>query len=78
MHALVSWFDTSFSQLTNPVVLTTSPMKKGTHWKQSVFYLEYPLDVRKGDDLCGSIASRKDRTNFRELNIKASYHFNTP
>jgi len=53
-------------------------MKKSTHWKQSVFYLERPLDVRKGDDLCGSVASRKDRKNFRELNIKISYNINAP
>jgi protein arginine N-methyltransferase 1 len=53
-------------------------MKKSTHWKQSVFYLEYPLDVRKGDDLCGSVASRKDKKNFRELNIKMSYNIDAP
>lgn len=58
VHGLVSWFDCSFSDLKKPVVLTTSPMKKGTHWKQSVFYLDRPLDVRKGDDLCGSVAAR--------------------
>lgn len=58
VHALVSWFDTSFSDVENPVVLTTSPMKKYTHWKQSVFYLEKPLSVRKGDELYGSIACR--------------------
>jgi type I protein arginine methyltransferase len=74
IHALVSWFDTTFSNLTRPVVLSTSPMKKYTHWKQSVFYLEKPLDVRKGDVLYGSIATRQDSVNFRELNIKISYH----
>jgi len=58
VHALVSWFDTSFSDLRNPVVLTTSPMKKYTHWKQSVFYIERPLAVRKGDTLYGSLACR--------------------
>ena len=58
VHALVTWFDTSFSDLRNPVVLTTSPMKKYTHWKQSVFYLEKPLAVRKGDTLYGSLACR--------------------
>ena len=58
VHALVAWFDTTFSDLKNPVVLTTSPMKKYTHWKQCVFYLEKPLDVRKGDTLYGSIATR--------------------
>jgi protein arginine N-methyltransferase 1 len=74
VHALVTWFDTSFSNLTNPVVLTTSPLKKYTHWKQSIFYLEDSLSVRKGDTLYGSIATRQDKTNFRELNIKVSYH----
>lgn len=74
VHALVAWFDTTFSDLKNPVVLTTSPMKKYTHWKQCVFYLEKPLDVRKGDTLYGSVATRQDKINFRELNIKMSYH----
>jgi protein arginine N-methyltransferase 1 len=32
-HALVSWFDTLFSDLQNPVTLSTSPFKPYTHWK---------------------------------------------
>lgn len=40
VHALVAWFDTTFSDLQNPVVLSTSPYKKYTHWKQTVFYLD--------------------------------------
>mgnify|MGYP002632090037 CR=1 FL=1 len=40
VHGIVTWFDTTFSNLTRPVVLSTSPLKKYTHWKQSVFYLE--------------------------------------
>ena len=74
VHALVFWFDTDFGDLLNPVTLTTSPMKKYTHWKQSVLYLEKPLKVHMGDVLYGSIAVRQDRTNFRELNIKMSFH----
>ena len=74
IHAVVVWFDTTFSNLENPVVLTTSPMKKSTHWKQTVLYLERPIEVRKGDTLYGSIAVRQDKVNFRELNIKVSYH----
>ena len=74
VHGLVAWFDTPFSNLTRPVLLSTSPFKKYTHWKQTVFYLEHDLDVRIGDVLYGSIASRKSKTNFRELDIKISYH----
>ena len=58
VHALVFWFDTVFSDLQNPVTLTTSPTKSYTHWKQSVFYLDKPMKVRKGDTLYGSVAAR--------------------
>jgi len=40
VHGLVAWFDTAFSRLTHPAVLSTSPYCKDTHWKQTVLYLE--------------------------------------
>lgn len=43
VHGLVSWFDCLFSNLENPVTLSTSPYKKYTHWKQTTFYLDQPL-----------------------------------
>ena len=39
-HAIVAWWDSDFSRLQNPVTLSTSPFKKSTHWKQTVFYME--------------------------------------
>ena len=39
-HAIVSWWDSDFSRLQNPVTLSTSTFKKSTHWKQTVFYME--------------------------------------
>lgn len=75
VHGLIAWFDTPFSQLTRPVNLSTSPFKKYTHWKQCVFYMEQDIDVREGDVLYGSIACRQSTANFRELDIKVSYHF---
>lgn len=33
IHGLVAWFDTPFSNLQNPILLSTSPYKKYTHWK---------------------------------------------
>jgi hypothetical protein len=33
--------------------------------------------VSKGDVLSGSIAIRKSLANFREMDIKVSYHINT-
>lgn len=40
VHGLIAWFDTPFSNLTRPVLLSTSPYKKYTHWKQTVFYTD--------------------------------------
>ena len=39
VHGLVAWFDTPFSNLENPVVLSTSPHQKKTH----CFYARCPL-----------------------------------
>ena len=75
VHGLVAWFDTPFSNLTRPVMLSTSPYKKYTHWKQTVFYMEQDLDVREGDTIYGSIACRQSTANFRELDVKISYHY---
>lgn len=73
-HGLVSWWDTEFSNLQNPVMLSTSPYNKCTHWKQTVFYSSMDMQLYKGDVLHGSIANRKSLVNFRELDIKISYH----
>ncbi len=75
VHGIVAWFDTPFSDLERPVMLSTSPYKKYTHWKQTVFYMEEDLDVRQGDEIYGSIACRQSKSNFRELDIKISYHY---
>jgi protein arginine N-methyltransferase 1 len=74
VHALVSWFEVYFSHCHIPVRISTSPFSKETHWKQTVFYLENFIPVKKNDELYGSIAVRKCKENARELDIKISYH----
>lgn len=75
IHGLIAWFDTPFSQLPRPVTLSTSPYSRYTHWKQTVFYMEKDLDCAEGDVLRGNIACRQSKTNFRELDIKIGYQF---
>lgn len=74
VHGLVAWWDAEFLRLPNPVTLSTSPYSTATHWKQTLFYTTHDVDVKRGDILKGSIANRKSLTNFRELDIKISYH----
>ena len=71
---LVAWFDTGFTKLTNTYNLTTSPYKKSTHWSQTIFYTKNDLKVKKGDKVTGSIAVKKAKINFRQLDIKISYN----
>jgi len=75
MHAMIGWWDCEFSRLKNPITLPTGPRTKGTHWKQTVFYLEHDLECNKGDEITGSICSRRALDNYRNLDIKISYHF---
>ena len=71
---LVAWFDTGFTKLTNKFNLTTSPYHKSTHWSQTIFYTKNDLKVNKGDKCTGSIAVKKAKINFRQLDIKISYN----
>lgn len=41
-----------------------------------MFYMDQDIDVREGDVIYGSLATRKSKVNFRELEIKISYHYN--
>lgn len=75
IHGIVGWFDIEFGNLNNVVHFSTGPRAEYTHWKQTVFYFKGHYNVKQGDKLEGSIACRKSQQNFRELDIKVSYHF---
>eukprot|EP00928_Gymnodinium_smaydae_P071637 TRINITY_DN55176_c0_g1_i1.p1 TRINITY_DN55176_c0_g1~~TRINITY_DN55176_c0_g1_i1.p1 ORF type:complete len:388 (+),score=61.50 TRINITY_DN55176_c0_g1_i1:111-1274(+) len=81
LHAMVVWFDVTFggspahraAHGAMPVVLSTAPHKPGTHWKQTVFYLNEVLAAFPGEELCGMLAVRKSASNPRDLDVKLSF-----
>jgi len=73
VHAVITWFDSYFT-LPKEVKFSTGPYTSYTHWKQTVFYLSQDLQVKEGDLLYGSFAIRKSKENFRDLDIKISFH----
>jgi len=79
IHALVAWFDVTFSCRDVPhshsVSFTTAPFSKWTHWKQTVFYLKDALVAHEGEEVSGLIAVRKNAKNPRDLDIKLKYVF---
>lgn len=46
---------------------STAPDAASTHWKQTVFYLEDYLTVKKGEEIFGSIAVRPNEKNVVRL-----------
>eukprot|EP01061_Rhynchopus_euleeides_P015232 TRINITY_DN26073_c1_g2_i3.p1 TRINITY_DN26073_c1_g2~~TRINITY_DN26073_c1_g2_i3.p1 ORF type:complete len:383 (+),score=157.85 TRINITY_DN26073_c1_g2_i3:85-1149(+) len=68
IHALVVYFDVLFDGH-NPIVMTTSPEQKTTHWKQTVLYLKDPFTCAKGDRISGSIRAAPNAGNHRDLDI---------
>ncbi|EPR63935.1 histone arginine methyltransferase PRMT1 [Toxoplasma gondii ME49] len=78
LHAFIAWFDVWFSHCHKPVVLSTGPHCRYTHWKQTVFYMEDVLVADVGDKVEGMIAVKKSQKNPRDLDIKISYTFNPP
>lgn len=48
LTALIGYFDIIFS-LPNTVSFSTSPHDKPTHWKQTIFFLEKPIELKKGN-----------------------------
>lgn len=73
--ALISWFDCKFENFKNKITLSTSPYAPYTHWRNVIFYIHIASYVKEGDKLSGSIAVRQSKENYRDLDVKISFHF---
>ena len=57
------------------VVMSTSPDDEYTHWKQTVMYLEHPIQLREGDAISGTILCAANKKNPRDLDITVEYEY---
>ncbi|CAH3028738.1 unnamed protein product, partial [Porites evermanni] len=68
--AFVAYFDIFFEKNCDEKVnFSTSPSHPPTHWKQTVFYLEHPINVIQGQILEGFLACTKNSKDPRSLDI---------
>lgn len=74
-HAVVAYFTVNFTRTHKNIRMTTSPLAEYTHWKQTVFYLNEPLVVHRGDVLQGSVAVKRNSKNHRDLDIDLQVEF---
>lgn len=70
MHALVGAFEVTFNEDADELILPTDPYSEPTHWKQTLFYLDEPLALRKGDVVEGTIRVQRHPGNPRGLLVE--------
>ena len=75
-HAFIVYWDAVFPGKQR-VILPTGPMHQYTHWKQTVFYMDQVLDLKKGDTINGEITAVPSKINPRELDIDISWEVKT-
>lgn len=74
IYAFCGWFDTLFEgRGIEPIMFSTSPKSKSTHWQQTMFILNDPLDVRSEDIISGTFSCKKSVHNLRELDVIMEY-----
>ncbi|KAK9141929.1 hypothetical protein Syun_011329 [Stephania yunnanensis] len=76
IHALVAYFDVSFTKCHKLMGFSTGPRSRATHWKQTVLYLEDVLTICKGEAIVGSMTVAPNKTNPRDVDIKLKYFLN--
>ncbi|XP_078583322.1 protein arginine N-methyltransferase 3-like isoform X2 [Branchiostoma floridae x Branchiostoma japonicum] len=65
------YFDIVFEKdCTNKVYFSTAPNCMKTHWKQTLFLLEKPVDMKQGDLMSGKISVKKNKKDPRALVVR--------
>uniref|UniRef100_A0A199U9B5 Protein arginine N-methyltransferase domain-containing protein n=3 Tax=Manihot esculenta TaxID=3983 RepID=A0A199U9B5_MANES len=76
IHALVAYFDVSFTKCRKLMGFSTGPRSRATHWKQTILYLEDVLTICEGEVLSGNMTVAPDQKNPRDINIMIKYALN--
>ena len=72
LHGFVAWFDVEFEGTQEKIVLSTSPENEETHWVQTLFYLNNPIQLEMDDIIAGKLDVVEAKENKRFLDV----HFN--
>lgn len=76
IHALVAYFDVSFTKCHKLLGFSTGPKSRSTHWKQTVLYLEDVITVCQGEAVVGSMTVAPNKKNPRDVDIMLKYSVN--
>ena len=72
-HAVVAYFDVQFTRSRNPIGFSTGPASRYTHWKQTVFYINEPVQAEANQSISGRIQVERNAKNPRDIDINMWY-----
>lgn len=75
VQALVTYFNIEFTKCHKRLGFSTSPEATYTHWKQTVFYLDDYLTVKKGEEINGVFKMKPNERNNRDLDFNIEIDF---
>lgn len=75
VNAFCVFFTVTFTCPDTPhaLVLSTSPFKPETHWKQAVLYLDAPVDVVQDTPVSGTVSMYPSKESARHICIDVDY-----
>ncbi|XP_072047834.1 protein arginine N-methyltransferase 1-like isoform X2 [Amphiura filiformis] len=75
VQALVCFFNIDFTMCHKRTGFSTAPEAHYTHWKQTVFYLNDYLTVKRGEEVYGVLAMKPNNKNNRDLDFTLELDF---
>lgn len=75
IQALVTYFTVEFSKCHKKIGFSTAPDAHYTHWKQTVFYLNDNITVKKGEEIRGEFSMQPNQMNIRDLDFVIKVDF---
>uniref|UniRef100_A0A3B3YS86 Protein arginine N-methyltransferase 2 n=1 Tax=Poecilia mexicana TaxID=48701 RepID=A0A3B3YS86_9TELE len=79
-HGFTAWFTVQFESLEMggaTVELNTGPNSDPTHWKQTLFMLDRPIQVYAGDSIHGNIVLRRNPVWRRHMTVALHWTINS-
>lgn len=73
VNALCVYFTVTFPCPDRPLVLSTSPFKQETHWKQALLYLDAPVEVVQDTAVTGEVSVFPSADCARNICIHVDY-----
>ncbi|CAL1263771.1 unnamed protein product [Larinioides sclopetarius] len=75
VQAFVTYFNVEFTKCHKRIGFSTAPGAPYTHWKQTVFYFDDYLTVKKGEEIYGVFSMQPNPKNKRDLDFSIDIDF---